>query len=190
MLTIALVSSAVAGWYAAIKIFPVRGPTDPVAWFLIVLWSWNVVDSVILLRTLRKENGELEYVFPRRWGREWELVGRVLVLLSAVVVLTSAYAAAAADFGWIVFVLLGLTVGSKGFLALRYGGVVEFRKHGVLLAMRLTSWRDVGSFYAWAEDKDGRSVLQIRVGNREAELRCPRTEAVDAVLDRHGRAPR
>ena len=159
-------------------------------WFFIIfwasLWFWDLYDLVRGLRMLIKNGGDLEFALPRRWPREWTCVGAALLSMGTMLTLCILVLAAKEAWWWLTVVGLTLCIAGNGYAAMKYAGVFELRKNGIVARFRLTPWADVFERYEWSTFKSGEPLLRLRTKERQLLIALDPNPAVDSILAAHG----
>ena len=151
-----------------------------------LIWFWDLYDLVRGLRMLIKNGGDLEFALPRRWPREWTCVGAALLSMGTMLTLCILVLAAKEAWWWLTVVGLTLCIAGNGYAAMKYAGVFELRKNGIVARFRLTPWADVFERYEWSTFKSGEPLLRLRTKEHQLLIALDPNPAVDSILASHG----
>ena len=151
-----------------------------------LIWFWDLYDLVRGLRMLIKNGGDLEFALPRRWPREWTCVGAAVLSMGTMLTLCMLVLAAKESWWWVTFVGLPLCIAGNAYGAMKYAGVFELRKNGIVANYHLTLWADVVERYEWSTFKSGEPLLRLRTKHGQLLIALDPNPAVDSILASHG----
>jgi hypothetical protein len=147
--------------------------------FAVLSAVWLIFDWVVDIRGC-VGNGDLEFSFPREWGRQQTWIGAAVSFMGA----TTTVSCAGIQI-W-VGVPTGFMVAVWGYMTAKFGGKIEFRTRGIQLGSKFHSWTTLGKFEWYSENE--MPILRIRARSGDIRIHWPEDSSVESVLLKHGLA--